>query len=192
MAQTQGQSRYDREYRGARRKIKLVLGILVLLVLTFRFVIGFSVVRGEGMSPTYTRGRPLVYLRIPTEYKRSDIVLVELPDGTSAPLRVLGVAGDLVDVRDGFVSVNAISERGNYSFTRTDPHPDGPVYPLILRQGELFVLDLSFLGWYLLRIVPMLGFASRIWSVPYIATTKALFYERLRGNTVWSFSPDYQ
>ena len=59
-------------------------------------------------------------------------------------------------------------------------------------KGELFVLDLSFLGWYLLRIVPMLGFASRIWSVPYIATTKALFYERLRGNTVWSFSPDYQ
>ena len=59
-------------------------------------------------------------------------------------------------------------------------------------KGELFVLDLSFLGWYLLRIMPMLGFASRIWSVPYIATTKALFYERLRGNTVWSFSPDYQ
>lgn len=59
-------------------------------------------------------------------------------------------------------------------------------------KGDLFVLDLSFLGWYLLRIVPMLGFASRIWSVPYIATTKALFYERLRGNTVWSFSPDYQ
>ncbi len=59
-------------------------------------------------------------------------------------------------------------------------------------KGELFVLDLSFLGWFLLRLVPMVGFASRIWSVPYIATTKALFYERLHGNTVWSFSPDYQ
>ena len=140
MAQTQGQSRYDREYRGARRRIRLVLGLLVLIVLTLRFVIGFSVVRGEGMSPTYTRGRPLVYLRIPTEYKRSDIVLVELPDGTSAPLRVLGVAGDLVDVRDGFVSVNSISERGSYSFGRTDPVAGGPDYPILLRSGEYFVL----------------------------------------------------
>jgi uncharacterized membrane protein len=59
-------------------------------------------------------------------------------------------------------------------------------------KGELFALDLSFLGWYLLRLLPMVGFASRIWSVPYIAATKALFYEQLLGNTVWSFSPDYQ
>ena len=140
MAQTQGQSRYDREYRGARRKIRLCLGLLVLLVLTFRFVIGFSLVRGEGMSPSYPRGKPLVYLRIVTEYKRNDIVLVALPDGTTAPLRVLGVAGDLVDVREGFVSVNAISERGSYSFGRTDPVPGGPDYPILLRGGEYFVL----------------------------------------------------
>ena len=59
-------------------------------------------------------------------------------------------------------------------------------------KGELFALDLSFLGWYLLRLLPMVDFASRIWSVPYIAATKALFYEQLLGNTVWSFSPDYQ
>ena len=116
MAQTQGQSRYDREYRGVRRKIRLVLGLLVLLVLTLRFVIGFGVVRGEGMSPTYRPGRPLVFLRIGTDYRRGDIVLVELPDGTTAPLRVLGAAGDQVDIRVGLVSVNAISERGNYSF----------------------------------------------------------------------------
>ena len=66
----------------------------MVIVLTLRFVIGFSVVRGEGMSPTYTRGKPLIYLRIAADYKRNDIVLVELPDGTTAPLRVLGVAGD--------------------------------------------------------------------------------------------------
>lgn len=140
MAQTQGQSRYDREYRGARRKIRLVLGLLVLLVLTLRFVIGFGVVRGEGMSPTYRPGKPLVFLRIGTDYRRGDIVLVELPDGTTAPLRVLGAAGDQVDIREGLVSVNAISERGNYSFGRTDPVPGGPDYPILLRAGEYFVL----------------------------------------------------
>ena len=140
MAQTQGQSRYDREYRGALRRIRLVLGLLVLLVLTLRFVIGFGFVRGEGMSPTYRQGQPLVFLRLAAEYRRNDIVLVELPDGTASPLRVLGAAGDLVDVRDGVVSVNSISERGSYSFARTDPVPGGPDYPILLRTGEYFVL----------------------------------------------------
>ena len=58
-------------------------------------------------------------------------------------------------------------------------------------KGELFALDLSFIGWYLLRLLPMIGFASRVWSTPYIAMTKALFYERLLGNNVWSYTPDY-
>ena len=66
-------------------------------------------------------------------------------------------------------------------------------YKALMRghKGELFALDLSFLGWYLLRLLPMVGFASRIWSVPYIATTKVLFYEQLIGNTVWSYTPEY-
>ncbi len=140
MVQTQGQSRYDREYRGAMRKIRLIAGLLLLLILVLRFVIGFGVVRGEGMSPTYTRGRPLVFLRVGTTYKRNDIVLVTLPDGTSAPLRVLGAAGDLVELKDGFVYVNAIAERGSYSFGRTDPAAGGPDYPMLLRTGEYFVL----------------------------------------------------
>ena len=140
MERRQGQSRYDREYRGALRKIRLTLGLLLLLVLTLRFVIGFSLVRDDGMSPSYSRGKPLLFLRIATVYKRNDIVLVLLPDGSTTPLRVIGVAGDQIDLREGQVSVNAITERGGYSFGRTDPVAGGPDYPLLLRAGEYFVL----------------------------------------------------
>ena len=56
---------------------------------------------------------------------------------------------------------------------------------------ELFKLDLSFIGWYLLGLIPYAGYAVRVWSVPYIAMTKALFYEQLHGNNVWSYTPDY-
>ena len=56
---------------------------------------------------------------------------------------------------------------------------------------ELFTLDLSFLGWYLLGLIPYVGYAVRVWATPYIATTKALYYEQLRGNNVWSYTPDY-
>ncbi len=58
-------------------------------------------------------------------------------------------------------------------------------------KKELFTLDLSFIGWYLLGMIPYLGYAAQVWSVPYIAMTKALFYETLTGSNVWSYTPDY-
>ena len=54
----------------------------------------------------------------------------------------------------------------------------------LLMQGhkaELFELDLSFIGWYLLAAFPTLGYAVQFWSTPYIAMTKTLYYERLIG-----------
>lgn len=55
-------------------------------------------------------------------------------------------------------------------------------------KGELFLLDLSFLGWYILGRFPIFGFAVRVWSTPYIATVKTLFYERLLGRNVYSYA----
>ena len=43
-------------------------------------------------------------------------------------------------------------------------------------KGELFVMDLSFLGWYILCIVPFVG----IWVQPYAAISYATYYVALR------------
>lgn len=48
-------------------------------------------------------------------------------------------------------------------------------------KAELFQLDLSFIGWYLLLLIPTVGFAAQFWTTPYIATTKTLYFERLIG-----------
>lgn len=45
-------------------------------------------------------------------------------------------------------------------------------------KGELFVLDLSFIGWYLLGIIT-LGIGM-IYVLPYYMTTQALYYENFR------------
>ena len=58
-------------------------------------------------------------------------------------------------------------------------------------KKELFLLDLSFIGWYLLGLIPYVGYAVEVWSMPYIGMTKALFYEKLLGRNVWSYTPDY-
>lgn len=43
-------------------------------------------------------------------------------------------------------------------------------------KGELFVMDLSFLGWYILCIVPFVG----IWVYPYSGISYATYYVALR------------
>ena len=44
-------------------------------------------------------------------------------------------------------------------------------------KGQLFVLDLSFIGWSILSMIPFVG----IYTEPYMTTTKANFYRALRG-----------
>ena len=45
-------------------------------------------------------------------------------------------------------------------------------------KGELFVLDLSFLGWYILAMVPFVT----VWVTPYTQLTYAVYYDTLRAN----------
>ena len=49
-------------------------------------------------------------------------------------------------------------------------------------KGELFVLDLSFLPWFILTAISF-GIAS-IYVAPYYATTKALFYENFKMRAI--------
>ena len=59
------------------------------------------------------------------------------------------------------------------------------------RKQELFRLDLSLIGWFLLGLIPYVGYGVQVWSVPYIGMIKALYYEQLMGSNVWSYTPDY-
>ena len=56
-------------------------------------------------------------------------------------------------------------------------------------KWELFQLDLSFLGWAIAGILPVIGYAVRVWTTPYIGVTKVLYYERLLGKDVFSDQP---
>ena len=135
-----GQSGYDREHRGALRRFRIILGLVLLLLIVYGLTLGFAVTRDDGMRPDFRAGKPVVYLRLGQSFRRGDVVCLRLPDGSFAVRRVVAVPGDSVEMRDGIAYINGIAERGQYSFTRTDPRPDGPVYPLILRRGEYFVL----------------------------------------------------
>ena len=53
-------------------------------------------------------------------------------------------------------------------------------------KWELFVLDLSFIGWNLLAMLPVIGYAVQIWSMPYINLTYALYFENRSGRDIYA------
>ena len=126
---------YDREHRGLIRRIRVTMGFIVLAVVAFGLVLGFMRVRDDGMRPTYKNGAVVAYQRVSRSCRRGDLVCLRLPDGNAAVRRVVAVQGDSVDIRGGIAYINGLAERGTYSFTRTDPRPEGVSFPLILHQG---------------------------------------------------------
>ena len=46
-------------------------------------------------------------------------------------------------------------------------------------KWQLFTFDLSFIGWYLLSMIPV----AQIWTEPYIGISRILYYEDLIKNT---------
>ena len=130
---------YDRDHVGAIRKIRFAVVIILLLAAVFVLVLGVTLVHDADMEPTYREGRPVLFLRL-GGVKRGDVAVLGVDVRGTVLRRVVAVPGDTVELRDGTVFVNGVAERGNYSITRTDPVAGGPGYPLLLREGEYFVL----------------------------------------------------
>ena len=52
-------------------------------------------------------------------------------------------------------------------------------------KWELFVMDLSFLGWQLIAGIPVVGYIVQVWTTPYVGMSYALYYEALRGAAIY-------
>ena len=132
-------ARYDREHLGLIRRIRFFIVLALALAALFLFVFGVALVQDADMEPAYREGQPVFFLRL-GKIGRGDVAVLRIDVRGTVLRRVVGVPGDTVDVHDGIVYVNGLAERGSYSITRTDAVPGGTAYPLILRQGEYFVL----------------------------------------------------
>ena len=60
-------------------------------------------------------------------------------------------------------------------------------------KGELFKLDLSFLGWWLLCLVPVVGWLLTVWVVPYRSLSALQYFEQISGYSPGAdrFSPEW-
>lgn len=124
--------------------IKSIVTAIVIAVLIKTFVFNTTYVLGNSMYPTLHERDRLFALKVPLYFKgpdRGDVIVLEAPDNTNKDYikRVVGVAGDKVEIIDGKVYVNdAILVEDyidQYAFTHTYDESYWVVPP-----GEVFVL----------------------------------------------------
>lgn len=56
------------------------------------------------------------------------------------------------------------------------------------RKWEIFVLHLSFIGWFLLCAIPIAGWILLLWVIPYANITELLYFERYSGQGAYAVS----
>ena len=48
-------------------------------------------------------------------------------------------------------------------------------------KRQLFLLDLSFIFWFLLTMIPIIGYVAQVYVTPYMESAKVLYYEQIRA-----------
>ena len=48
-------------------------------------------------------------------------------------------------------------------------------------KRQLFLLDLSFILWLLLTMIPIVGYIAQVYVTPYMESAKVLYYEQIRA-----------
>jgi len=125
----------------AREILETVLAALVVALLVRTFVVQVYVVDGDSMLPNLHHGDRLLVnkfiyrLRPP---RPGEIIVFHLPELSARPFikRVIAVAGDRVEIREGVVFVNDRPLAENYG-----PHLDDRSYPpVVVPPGTVWVL----------------------------------------------------
>lgn len=100
-------------------------------------VAGVYIISGNSMQPTMDSGNVVFVNKLTDTYRRFDIVIIKTPDSMIVK-RVIGLPGDTVQIKDGYVYINGdqlddvVSEKTEFAGTAFQP--------LTLGEGEYFVL----------------------------------------------------
>lgn len=132
--------RYDGLKYGWLKDTEKFIILLLIVFLVFRFVVGFSIVRGNSMENTLYDGEVVMYLRLYPNYQIGDVVSVKIPSGQYYVKRVVATEGDTIEIREGKVYVNDELLDEPYIVGETKPQVGSVRYPLMLEKGQVFVM----------------------------------------------------
>ena len=122
------------------RSLGIRVGIIVLvMVLVFGFVYGVHIISDPGMMPAAQNGDIVLFYRFNRNYNVNDLILLDF-EGTRQIRRVIAREGDEVDMRYGSLLINGIFRSDIHAIGETWAFEEGIEFPIIVPQGELFVL----------------------------------------------------
>ena len=113
--------------------------ILIVIALLFTFVFGATQVNDATMSPAMREGDIVFFQRTGQNFIATDAVVVRY-EGQTQVRRVAAVAGDIVDITDQGLFINDLLQQEVYIFEETTQFVEGITFPLIVPEGEVFVL----------------------------------------------------
>ena len=120
--------------------IQKILVVTVALVIIFGFIFGITPMKGGDMEPKLSAGDLLIYYRMEKEPVRGDILLMER-DGKQYVGRLVGMPNDMIVITgDGTINVNGSAMIETDVYFETRPYADGVKYPIVLEEGEYFLL----------------------------------------------------
>lgn len=114
--------------------------MIILAFVIFRYFIGFSVVTGDSMSPSYIDGEVVMFLRINPQYEIGDVVAVRVPSGDYYIKRIVAGPEDVVDIRRSDLYVNGYPEAFPASPGSTKRQEGTVIYPYSLGEGNYFIV----------------------------------------------------
>ena len=184
----------------AKEQIKGNIGILFVMMLIVGAVGGLanvipvvgSIAAAIVVIPAFSIAMVIVYLKLVSGVKPEIAELFQHFNKFWASFKVTFFMGLFTMLWSLLLYIPGIIKGLSYSMSMyiLAENPDMPALEAIDRskkmmdghQMELFVLMLSFIGWYLLCMVTF-GIAA-IYVVPYMSATLANFYNNIKGQPV--------
>src|SRR2546428_5691052 len=123
----------------------LALAVIISVVLNL-FVVQVTEVRQNSMVPTVLQNDRVLVSKLDYRFgvaQRGDIIVFNppIPDATIPYVkRVIAVAGETVDLRNGNVFVNGKQVDFPQAHGATQPQAPQIVYPFIVPDGQIFVM----------------------------------------------------
>lgn len=125
-----------------KRLWRKILGLVLLLWLIFKFILGLFVVYNDDMFPKMVASDLAVYFRLDRNYFVGDVVVTKA-SGKEGDflLRLVAGPGDEVDLtKEGRLVINGATQLEEEIFFKTDMYEDGVTFPLKLKEDEYFAL----------------------------------------------------
>jgi signal peptidase I len=116
-----------------------VVAIAVIIVLIFTLIYGLHRTKDPAMVPAIGGSDLVIFYRLDKDYKAEDVLLLTF-QGERQVRRVIAIEGDEVNItEDGLVVNGALQQEPNI-YQKTERYQGGVDFPLILGEGEVFVL----------------------------------------------------